>query len=143
MAKRLCKLNRHDIQSSMGQIKQLVASPKFVCRNCARSSAEKERLCRSDELRMSKSGLSKQKLSATLKLQTAEYPVARSSKAEEKSLKQARKQLKKQKKYHKKLKKLVKKQQALLKKHQVLEIRVREFNERIAKTDTASLHAFH
>ena len=46
MAKRLCKMNRKQIASNLGDIHRLVVAPKFVCRSCARSSATKNTLCK-------------------------------------------------------------------------------------------------
>lgn len=46
MTKRLCKLNRRDIQEHLGDIHRLVAEPKFVCRSCARSADDQSRLCK-------------------------------------------------------------------------------------------------
>ncbi len=46
MAKRLCKMNRKQIATHLGDIHRLVAAPKFVCRSCARSSASKNTLCK-------------------------------------------------------------------------------------------------
>ncbi|MFA0470550.1 hypothetical protein AB4564_08100 [Vibrio sp. 10N.222.51.E8] len=46
MAKRFCKLNRRDITEHLGEIHSLVTEPKFVCRSCARSSADQANLCK-------------------------------------------------------------------------------------------------
>lgn len=46
MAKRFCKLNRRDITEHLGEIHSLVTEPKFVCRSCARSSADEANLCK-------------------------------------------------------------------------------------------------
>ncbi|AIU68287.1 hypothetical protein ABF162_15720 [Vibrio coralliilyticus] len=46
MAKRLCKMNRKQIADGLNEIHRLVVAPKFVCRSCARSSAEKTSLCK-------------------------------------------------------------------------------------------------
>ena len=46
MAKRFCKLNRRDITEHLGEIHSLVTQPKFVCRSCARSSADQANLCK-------------------------------------------------------------------------------------------------
>ncbi|MFA0055531.1 hypothetical protein [Vibrio echinoideorum] len=46
MAKRFCKLNRRDITEHLGEIHSLVTQPKFVCRSCARSSADEANLCK-------------------------------------------------------------------------------------------------
>lgn len=50
MAKRFCKLNRRDITEHLGEIHRLVSEPKFVCRSCARSSADKANLCKPDAI---------------------------------------------------------------------------------------------
>lgn len=46
MAKRLCKMNRKQIAENLGEIHRLVVAPKYVCRSCTRSSAEKSSLCK-------------------------------------------------------------------------------------------------
>lgn len=46
MAKRLCKMNRKQIAENLGDIHRLVVEPKYVCRSCARSSAESASLCK-------------------------------------------------------------------------------------------------
>lgn len=46
MAKRLCKMNRKQIAENLGDIHRLVVEPKFVCRSCARSSADNASLCK-------------------------------------------------------------------------------------------------
>ncbi len=46
MAKRLCKMNRKQIATNLGDIHRLVVAPRFVCRSCARSSASKTTLCK-------------------------------------------------------------------------------------------------
>ena len=46
MTKSLCKMSRKQIADGLGDIHRLVAEPKFVCRSCARSSAEKSYLCK-------------------------------------------------------------------------------------------------
>ncbi|MEZ9405754.1 hypothetical protein [Vibrio sp. 10N.286.48.F5] len=46
MAKRFCKLNRRDITEHLGEIHSLVTEPKFLCRSCARSSADQANLCK-------------------------------------------------------------------------------------------------
>lgn len=46
MAKRFCKMNRKQIAENLGDIHRLVVEPKFLCRSCARSSADKESLCK-------------------------------------------------------------------------------------------------
>ncbi|KJY85976.1 hypothetical protein [Vibrio neptunius] len=46
MAKRLCKMNRKQIADGLNEIHRLVVAPKFVCRSCVRSSADKASLCK-------------------------------------------------------------------------------------------------
>ncbi|GLT19062.1 hypothetical protein GCM10007938_28440 [Vibrio zhanjiangensis] len=46
MTKSLCKMSRKQIADGLTDIHRLVAEPKFVCRSCARSSAEKGLLCK-------------------------------------------------------------------------------------------------
>jgi hypothetical protein len=46
MAKHFCKLNCRDITEHLAEIYSLVTEPKFVCRSCARSSADQANLCK-------------------------------------------------------------------------------------------------
>lgn len=46
MAKRLCKLSRHEIATSLSEIERLVAEPQFLCRACARVAGDKKSLCK-------------------------------------------------------------------------------------------------
>ncbi len=46
MTRRLCKLNRHDIASNLGDIHALIASPKYMCRSCSRAASDKNHLCK-------------------------------------------------------------------------------------------------
>ncbi|MDF2154037.1 hypothetical protein [Vibrio sp. CAU 1672] len=46
MAKRLCKMNRKQIASSLSDIHRLVVAPRYVCRSCARASVSKGSLCK-------------------------------------------------------------------------------------------------
>ncbi len=46
MATRLCKMNRKQIATNLGDIHRLVVAPKYVCRSCARASASKNTLCK-------------------------------------------------------------------------------------------------
>ncbi|USD41109.1 hypothetical protein J4N42_14100 [Vibrio sp. SCSIO 43135] len=156
MAKRFCKLNRHDIASNLGEIHQLVTEPKYVCRSCARSSASKSSLCKPAAIppkscqdkpieQQRQCGLLAEALSdnqetkleqvASAVLPSVEVEVvdtAPSEKTSKKALKKASKALKKQKKYHKKLSKVLKKQQKLLKKHQKLEGKFAQVNGQLA-----------
>ncbi len=113
MAQRLCKLSRHDITASLSDIHRIVTEPKYLCRSCARSSADKNRLCKPEALSVS-----------APKLKT-EAQVDLSSKS---ALKVAKKTLKAQKKYQKKLEKVLKKQRKLAKKQQALQVKFSELN---------------
>ncbi|EKK85859.1 hypothetical protein VCCP10336_0114 [Vibrio cholerae CP1033(6)] len=42
VAKRLCKLSRHEIATSLSEIERLVAEPQFLCRACARVAGDKK-----------------------------------------------------------------------------------------------------
>ncbi|WP_165312647.1 hypothetical protein [Vibrio ziniensis] len=118
MAQRLCKLSRHDITASLSDIHRIVAAPKYLCRSCARSSSDKNRLCKpqafSVKALVAKSSVSKESVKAD-----------KSSKA---ALKMAKKTLKAQKKYHKKLEKVLKKQRKLAKKQQALQLKFSKLN---------------
>ncbi|KNA53576.1 hypothetical protein VCV51_033291 [Vibrio cholerae V51] len=46
VAKRLCKLSRHEIATSLSEIERLVAEPQFLCRACARVAGDKKSLCK-------------------------------------------------------------------------------------------------
>ncbi len=113
MAQRLCKLSRHDISASLSDIHRIVAEPKYLCRSCARSSSDKNRLCKPEAFSAS-----------TSKVKTKDK-VELSSKS---ALKAAKKTLKAQKKYQKKLEKVLKKQRKLAKKQQALQVKFSELN---------------
>ena len=146
MAKRFCKLNRRDITEHLGEIHSLVTEPKFVCRSCARSSADKDNLCKPAAIPpascQSKPDAEKAAcgLLAETILRRAE-PVAvhfidpneeaSPTSLDKKSVKKAKKALKNQQKQAKKLAKVVKKQQKLLKKHQMLEKQFSRLNQNI------------
>lgn len=116
MVKRLCKLNRHDIRTSMDDIQRLVAEPNYVCSACARSSADKNHLCKPQALtaRCNK-GDCEVSSTSTLVLEQATLTVTK-------------KTLKKQKKYQKKLNKVLKQQHKLMKKQQALQGKFTELN---------------
>ncbi|PXA70561.1 hypothetical protein [Vibrio sp. 11986-1-5] len=109
MVKRLCKLNRHDIRASLGDIHRLVAQTNYVCGSCARSSAEKGALCKPQPL-----------LKAVKQSQTVAASLSVSSQVENAVLTPNKKTLKKQKKYQKKIAKVLKKQRKLLKKQHAI-----------------------
>ncbi|CCN81209.1 conserved hypothetical protein [Vibrio nigripulchritudo SFn27] len=146
MAERFCKLNRRDINASLGEIHALVATPKFLCRSCARSSSDKKNLCKpaaippascmkKAALKSSNCGLVAESLAADKALASvSESPEIaaqsiQSSEIPAPSLVLTKKALKKQKKYQKKLKKMLKKQKKLLKKHKKLEKRFSRINQ--------------
>ncbi|WP_394249532.1 hypothetical protein [Vibrio profundi] len=144
MAKRFCKLNRRDITEHLGEIHSLVTQPKFVCRSCARSSSDKDNLCKPAAIPpascQSKPDSEKAAcglLAETLPSRTDQSVVnvvdPRQELAGEvldkQAIKQAKKSLKKQKKHAKKLAKVVKKQKKLLKKHQMLEKQFSRLNQ--------------
>ncbi|MCW8346589.1 hypothetical protein MD535_11335 [Vibrio sp. ZSDZ65] len=144
MAKRLCKLNRHDINANLGDIHRLVAEPKFLCRSCSRSSADSSTLCKpaaippmSCQVKPAKEkltcgllleGMTKEEIS--LEQAIASEPVVSESDvvmmqesegSDKKALKRAKKALKKQDKMQKKLQKIIKKSQKLARKQSQLE----------------------
>ncbi|WP_154115098.1 hypothetical protein [Vibrio cincinnatiensis] len=116
MVKRLCKLNRHEIRTSMGEIQQWVMELNYVCGACARSSADKSHLCKPQVLKTQ----SPQCLTTSLSATTPGI--------EEPSFILTKKMLKNQKKYQKKLAKVLKKQRKLMKKQQALQGKFTELN---------------
>ncbi|MBW3697691.1 hypothetical protein EK599_18560 [Vibrio sp. T187] len=158
MAKRFCKLNRRDISEHLGEIHSLVTEPKFVCRSCARSSADKNNLCKpaaippascqsKPDAEKVACGLLAETLPSrsepvTLNVVAAEAPQPVAAEMlDKKSLKKAKKALKKQKKHAKALAKVVKKQQKLLKKHQSLEKQFSRLNQSMDNIESATFSA--
>lgn len=116
MAKRLCKLSRNEIATSLGEIERLVAEPQFLCRSCARVAADKKSLCKPQAL--SAKSPAAPTLSAFSETETSKDVVSLLPKS----------RLKKQQKFHKKLEKVLKKQRKLMKKQQQLEGKVAQTN---------------
>ncbi len=129
MSQRLCKLSRHDISASLPDIQRIVAKPKYLCRSCARSSADKHRLCKPQALNAVKP------LNETLAHKKEQ--VGTDSKA---ALKAAKKALKAQKKYHKKLEKVLKKQRKLAKKQQALQAKFSELTPVLQSENALGVH---
>ncbi|WP_375752106.1 hypothetical protein [Vibrio sp. HN007] len=135
MAKRLCKLRRHDIAESLGEITSLVSESKYMCRSCARSSSEKSSLCKP-------LALSHQPEPSVVPEVQAE--VTDGVMLSKKVLKKAKKEAKKQEKYQKKLKKVLKKQKKMVKKHQELEKEFSSINMTLLSlNDSLSAQAIH
>ncbi|ASK56715.1 hypothetical protein DLR65_07190 [Vibrio tarriae] len=109
VAKRLCKLSRHEIATSLSEIERLVAEPQFLCRACARVSVDKKNLCKP------------QAMSLPVPVATVVALPAHESGVVSLLPKTS---LKKQRKFHKKLEKVLKKQRKLMKKQQLLEGKV-------------------
>ncbi|WP_181710834.1 hypothetical protein [Vibrio tarriae] len=109
MAKRLCKLSRHEIATSLSEIERLVAEPQFLCRACARVAGDKKSLCKP------------QAMSLPAPVATVVAHPAHESGVVSLLPKAS---LKKQRKFHKKLEKVLKKQRKLMKKQQLLEGKV-------------------
>ncbi|WP_188005874.1 hypothetical protein [Vibrio cholerae] len=105
MAKRLCKLSRHEIATSLSEIERLVAEPQFLCRACARVAGDKKSLCKPQAMSLPAPVATVAHESGVVSL----LPKA---------------SLKKQRKFHKKLEKVLKKQRKLMKKQQLLEGKV-------------------
>ncbi len=97
MNKRLCKLNRHDITSQLGDIHQIVAAPKFLCRSCARSSSDKNTLCKPAAIPSASTNLVSEG-KKQLRSGTSNGMTDKGKKAAKRSEKQNKKALKKQKK---------------------------------------------
>ncbi|WP_341664473.1 hypothetical protein [Vibrio sp.] len=134
MTKSLCKMNRKQIAEGLSDIHRLVAEPKFVCRSCARCSADKAALCKPASLSTlsphnatdkqlgsvaeDKSQLVK-KVVEQAKQKANDKPNISPERSLEytgtKEIKRAQKALKKQYKQQKKLLKLAKKMRKLLK----------------------------
>ncbi|MFG0605793.1 hypothetical protein ACF8CX_08690 [Vibrio mimicus] len=115
MAKRLCKLSRNEIATSLGEIERLVAEPQFLCRACARVAADKKSLCKPQALSAKSPVVS---IPALSEIETNTGVVSLLPKGS----------LKKRQKFHKKLEKVLKKQRKLMKKQQQLEGKVAQTN---------------
>ncbi|EHS7465334.1 TPA: hypothetical protein ACMDO8_002677 [Vibrio cholerae] len=109
MAKRLCKLSRHEIATSLSEIERLVAEPQFLCRACARVAGDKKSLCKPQAMSLPAPVATVVALPAHENGVVSLLPKA---------------SLKKQRKFHKKLEKVLKKQRKLMKKQQLLEGKV-------------------
>ncbi|EPO2919570.1 hypothetical protein ACT7SZ_002835 [Vibrio cholerae] len=109
MAKRLCKLSRHEIATSLSEIERLVAEPQFLCRACARVAGDKKSLCKPQAMSLPVPVATVVTLPAHESGVVSLLPKA---------------SLKKQRKFHKKLEKVLKKQRKLMKKQQLLEGKV-------------------
>ncbi|CSC04206.1 Uncharacterised protein [Vibrio cholerae] len=109
MAKRLCKLSRHEIATSLSEIERLVAEPQFLCRACARVAGDKKSLCKPQAMSL-----------------PAPEPTVVTLPPHESGVVSLlpKASLKKQRKFHKKLEKVLKKQRKLMKKQQLLEGKV-------------------
>jgi septal ring factor EnvC (AmiA/AmiB activator) len=101
MAKRLCKFNRHDIAANLGTIHSLVKQPRYLCRACARTSAESSALCKPESIPVLPE--------AVTSGATTEVVISK-AKEKKKSLKKLKKAAKKQKKLEKQLQKLTSRQ---------------------------------
>ncbi|TQO82883.1 hypothetical protein FLM06_09040 [Vibrio cholerae] len=109
VAKRLCKLSRHEIVTSLSEIERLVAEPQFLCRACARVAGDKKSLCKPQAMSLPAPVATVVALPAHESGVVSLLPKA---------------SLKKQRKFHKKLEKVLKKQRKLMKKQQLLEGKV-------------------
>ena len=115
MAKRLCKLNRREIAADLSTIHALVREPQYLCRACARSSAEKTYLCKPDAIPLASQPGQAGKGSTLM-------PAA--GVRTRKSAKRLKKAAKKQSKLKKKLQKVAKKQQKLARCQEKLEQKI-------------------
>ncbi|TQP49500.1 hypothetical protein FLL98_18740 [Vibrio cholerae] len=113
VAKRLCKLSRHEIATSLSEIERLVAEPQFLCRACARVAGDKKSLCKPQAMSLPAPVATVVTLPAHESGVVSLLPKA---------------SLKKQRKFHKKLEKVLKKQRKLMKKQQLLEGKVGQRN---------------
>ncbi len=135
MVKRLCKLNRHDIRASLGEVHRLVAHTNFVCGSCARSSADKGALCKPQALLKS----------AHANSAVVVVPDAASAALSSVPSTASKKSLKKQKKLQKKLAKVLKKHSKLLKKQQSIQREFAKINPQLTEQQTQLLNGaqFH
>ncbi|BDP28981.1 hypothetical protein [Vibrio vulnificus] len=143
MTKRFCKMDRREIASQLGEIHQLVAAPKYLCRSCARASSSKSSLCKPQAIPSLKSKAKPMSVKAA----ALPEPIAEGQRPQtlltaesvsafdinlpslgKKQLKQAKQALKKQRKYHKKLAKLAKKKVKQLQKREKLEGKLNKYN---------------
>lgn len=151
MTKRLCKYNRVEIADNLGAIHGLVLQPKFLCRSCARSSSDKQSLCKpaavpsaSAEKLFSMDAVTPAIHIANLEdnysdgvslthfsNETVDESRVTKTMVNKTTVTKAKKSLKKQKKYHKQLKKLAKKQKQLVKKQ-------KKINKQFALLDAKS-----
>ncbi len=132
MSKRLCKLNRHEINANLGEIYTLVAEAKYLCRSCSRSSSDSSRLCKPTAIPpkqcQDKPVIEKQQCAVLAETLASSVPMLADiqeplQQQENKAEKSAKKALKKQKKAQKKLSKILKKSAKLARKQAELELR--------------------
>lgn len=45
-ARKLCKWKRKRIEKQLGELRNELREPRFVCRKCARAAHEQKRLCK-------------------------------------------------------------------------------------------------
>ncbi|MBY6199117.1 hypothetical protein [Vibrio hangzhouensis] len=166
MTKRLCKLNRRDISANLGDIHRLVAEPKYLCRSCSRSSADKSTLCKPAAIppaSCQNKPLEQQQqcgvLAEALPAQSDNVSATSNSKSRRKAratdasnldtidkkvAKRAKKALKQQEKAQKKLHKLLKKSQKLARKQSKLEhkyhLAAAVVDEQMKKVQPEQLH---
>lgn len=119
MTARLCKLSRTEIISSIGEIESVVRQPQFVCRSCARSAQQANRLCKPTAL----TPIPKAKQSTGEHASTSIVVVGK-------------KERKREEKTNKKLKKIIKKQTKLLKKAAKLHRRFADYQSSLPATDS-------
>lgn len=145
MTKRFCKMDRREIVSQLGEIHQLVAAPKYLCRSCARASSSKSSLCKPQaipSLKLQAKPLAMKAATVSSQTSVTEHQRSQTLLTAEsvsafdtnfpslgkKQLKQVKKALKKQRKYHKKLAKLAKKKVKQLKKREKWEGKLNKYN---------------
>ncbi|MDN3679596.1 hypothetical protein QWZ04_04535 [Vibrio tapetis subsp. quintayensis] len=149
MTRRLCKLNRHDIASNLGDIHALIASPKYMCRSCSRAASDKNHLCKPaaippksclDKPREEQCGLVLESLPLreVAEVTILNPEISASLKAESMDSKKA---LKQQKKRNKKLAKALKKQQKLMKKLRKAEVNYQQLMTRSDLLHTVEEHS--
>jgi hypothetical protein len=48
----LCELSKKDIEKQLAELSAEVARPAWICRNCARASSDRKRLCKPVRLKV-------------------------------------------------------------------------------------------
>lgn len=49
--KKLCKLERKDIEKDFNNFKKIVGDPKYICKKCVRTSSSEDNLCKAKKIK--------------------------------------------------------------------------------------------